>query len=177
MHKNLAWMVSQTSLGCFPLGAKSVRNSYCNSLPTRPPLSISPVSARWSPGWGGEEEEGPTYGCYPAVASVWARKRGGPSVTPPHRLIDMHPPAVPLGLGGHHCATGDDVWTAYSYRVSTDITWGPRAEQSNTDASPMLSVMIAGGMICHRGNCAGMKPGVWQITLNGPRYRCTAVTR
>ena len=40
-----------------------------------------------------EEEEGPAYACYPAVAIGWARKRGGLSVTPPHRLTDLHLPS------------------------------------------------------------------------------------
>ena len=124
-----------------------------------------------------EEEEGPADACYPTVAGVWARKCRGPSVTPPHRLMDMYPPAVPLGLGVHHCATSDDVWTAHTYRVSTELTWGPRAEQSNIDVGPLLSVLFAGGMNCQRGNCGAMNPRVRHIMLNGSRQRGVSVTK
>ena len=55
-------------------------------------------------------------------------------------------PAMPLGLGGHHCATGDDVWTVPTYRVSTDLTWGPRVEHSHMDVGPMLNTLLAGDL-------------------------------
>ena len=49
-------------------------------------------------------------------------------------------------VGGHHCATGDNVWTVPTSRVSTDLTWGPRAEQSHMDVDPMLSSSFTGDL-------------------------------
>ena len=113
----------------------------------------------WEEGEGGGG--GGTRVCFlPRRGQYWAREHGGPSVTPPHRSTDTYPPGNAPWVGGHHCATGDIVWTVPTCRVSTDLTWGPRAERSHMDVGPML-------FVCHRrahllGNCGAMNPRVWQ---------------
>ena len=68
------------------------------------------------------------------------------------------PPVMPLGLGGHHCATSDDLWAALTYRVSTDLTWGTRSEQPHMDIGPMLSALFAGDP---PGNGGTTNPREW----------------
>ena len=53
-------------------------------------------------GGGGKEEEEearPAYAVTPPWPVCWARKHGGPSVTPPHSYEPYYQPEAPLGSG------------------------------------------------------------------------------
>ena len=84
------------------------------------------------------------------------RETRGTLCDSPSQVYWYVPPAVPLGLGGRCCATSYVVWTAHNYRVSMDLTWGPRVERSNTDVNSMRSVAFTRDIDFHLGKFAGI---------------------
>ena len=54
------------------------------------------------------------------------------------------------------------MWVALTYRVSKDLTWGPRLEPPHMDVGPMLSALFARDV---PGNGGATNPRVWQLVL------------